>query len=85
MTEENTTTTSASGVKASLTDEEKRELVAAIANDIYKRSTLLQIIQLVQTQCTNQAATIIENATDDEIEGFLKQLRPAEEEKETNI
>lgn len=85
MTEENTTTTSTSGAKASLTDEEKRELVAAIANDIYKRSTLLQIIQLVQTQCTNQAATIIENATDDEIEGFLKQLRPAEEETETNI
>lgn len=74
MTDANTQSTDTQN-NADLTEEEKKELVSAIANDIYKRANLLQVIQLVQTQCTNQAAQIIENATDKEIEDFKKQLK----------
>lgn len=74
MTDTNTQTDTDNKANASLTQEEKQELVTAIANDIYKRANLLQVIQLVQTQCTNQAAQIVENATEEEIEGFKKQL-----------
>ena len=74
MTDANTQSTDTQN-NADLTEEEKKELISAIANDIYKRANLLQVIQLVQTQCTNQAAQIIENATDKEIEDFKKQLK----------
>lgn len=67
---------------ANLTDEEKKELVSAIANDIYKRANLLQVIQLVQTQCTNQAMQIVDNATPQEIEDFKKQLAGGEQPSE---
>ncbi len=68
----NTQTESVSG--SPLTEEEKKEIGNAIANDIYRRASLAQVIQLVQTQCANQANTIIENATAEEIENFRKQL-----------
>ena len=68
---------------ADLTEEEKKELISAIANDIYKRANILQVIQLVQTQCTNQAAQIVENATDSEIEDFKKQLRGEDQQPAT--
>lgn len=57
-----------------LTEEEKKELVTAIANDIYSRATWAQVMSLVQTQCTNQAVKIVENATDEELENFLEAL-----------
>jgi len=60
--------------KINLTDVQKNELISGIANDIYRRATIPQAIQLVQTQCTNQAKDIVDNATDEEIEGFMKQL-----------
>jgi hypothetical protein len=74
MTEDNNTPEAESGAGASLSDEEKNEFAGAIANDIYKKSTFAQVIQLVQTQCTNQAATIVENATAEEIDSFRKHL-----------
>jgi hypothetical protein len=57
-----------------LTEEETNELITVIANDIYKRATWLQIMQLVQTQCSQQAKQIVENASDEEIEGFMKNI-----------
>jgi len=60
--------------KINLTDVQKNELISGIANDIYRRATIPQAIQLVQTQCTNQAKDIVDNATDEEIKGFMKQL-----------
>ena len=60
--------------KINLTDTQKNELISGIANDIYRRATIPQAIQLVQTQCTNQAKDIVDNATAEELEGFMKQL-----------
>lgn len=60
-----------------LTEEETNELITVIANDIYKRATWLQVMQLVQTQCSTQAKQIVENATEEEIEGFMKQIAEA--------
>ena len=57
-----------------LTEEETNELITVIANDIYKRATWLQVMQLVQTQCSQQAKQIVDNATEEEIEGFMKQI-----------
>lgn len=57
-----------------LTEEEKKELVTAIANDIYRRATWAQVQSLVQTQCTNQAVTIVDNATDEEIDKWMEVL-----------
>lgn len=57
-----------------LTEEEKKELVTAIANDIYSRATWAQVQSLVQTQCTNQAVKVVENANDEEIEKWLEVL-----------
>ena len=57
-----------------LTEEETNELITVIANDIYKRATWLQIMQLVQTQCSQQAKQIVDNASEEEIEGFMKQI-----------
>lgn len=69
-----------------LSEEERTELTSAIANDIYKRANLLQVIQLVQTQCTNQAVQIVENATEEEIEDFKRQLAgDVNKEQETKI
>ena len=85
MTEENNTPekTEAAPAGASLSDEEKNEFASLIANDIYRRATLAQTIQLVQTQCTNQAASIIENATEEEIESFRKQIAESRKESES--
>lgn len=86
MTDEQPTESTEPNAASSLTEEEKKELVSAIANDIYKRANLLQVIQLVQTQCTNQAAQIVENATAEEIEDFKKQIAgEASKEQETKI
>jgi hypothetical protein len=60
--------------KTNLTDTQKNELIGGIANDIYRRATVPQALQLIQTQCTNQAKDIVEKATDEEIQGFLDQL-----------
>lgn len=75
MSQENDTTNPSTSAANGLTEEQKHELVTAIANDIYRRATLSQTIQLVQTQCTNQAATIVQNATPEEIATFLEQLK----------
>ncbi|MDC3298499.1 hypothetical protein OAU81_00345 [bacterium] len=61
-----------------LTDEEKHELISAIANDIYQRSTWLQVMSLVQNQCTTQATKVVENATDEELQEFLDTLKNTE-------
>ena len=58
-----------------LTDEEKKELISAIANDIYQRSTWLQVMSLVQNTCTNQATKGVENATDEELQEFITTLK----------
>ena len=63
--------------KINLTDVQKNELISGIANDIYRRATVPQAIQLIQTQCTNQAKDIVENATDEELKGFIQQLDQA--------
>ena len=60
--------------KINLTDTQKNELISGIANDIYRRATLPQVIQLIQTQCTNQAKDIVDKATDEELSGFITQL-----------
>jgi len=62
-----------------LTDEQRNELTSAIANDIYRRATFAQAIQLIQTQCTNQAVDIVKNASKEEILGFLEQLNTSKE------
>ena len=74
MTEDNNTPKVGSEAGASLSDEEKNEFASAIANDIYRKSTFAQVIQLVQTQCTNQAAGIVENASAEELDSFRKHL-----------
>ena len=81
MTEETepTTETAGSTAAAALTDEQRQELVSAIANDIYSRSTFAQVIQLIQTQCTNQAVEIVKNATEEEIATFLETLKTNKE------
>lgn len=64
-----------------LTQEQRNELAAAIAGDIYRRATILQCLQLVQTQCSNQANDILDKASEEEIKDFLKQLDTAKKEK----
>ena len=64
---------------ANLSDEQRQELVSAIANDIYTRSTFAQVIQLIQTQCTNQAIEIVKNASAEEIDTFLETLKTNKE------
>lgn len=65
-----------------LTEEQKQELISAIAGDIYRRATITQVLQLVQTQCTNQAKDIMENATDEEIQNFLDQIAENKKQKQ---
>lgn len=65
-----------------LTEEQKQELISAIAGDIYRRATINQVLQLVQTQCTNQAKDIMENATDEEIQNFLDQIAENKKQKQ---
>ena len=60
--------------KPDLTDTQKNEIISAIASDIYRKATIPQVLQLVQTQCTNQAKDIVENASGEELQSFIDQL-----------
>lgn len=66
--------------KSTLTDEQKNELIGAIAGDLHQRASWLQAIQLVQTQCMHQAQEIVDNATDEECQQFIEQLKQQQKE-----